>query len=92
MAIERFGDFELDQGAAQLRLRGRELPLQPRIFDLLVYLVRNRERVVDKDELLAAVWPGMVVTDASLQRAVSLACRPRGIRALSDRHEPGTAD
>jgi len=73
MTIERFGDFELDPGAAQLRLRGREVPLQPRIFDLLVYLVRNRDRVVDKDELLAAVWPGVIVTDASLQRAVSLA-------------------
>ena len=73
MTIERFGEFELDPGAAQLRLRGREVPLQPRIFDLLVYLVRNRERVVDKDELLAAVWPGMVVTDGSLQRAASLA-------------------
>jgi DNA-binding winged helix-turn-helix (wHTH) protein len=73
MPVERFGDFELDERAAQLRLKGRELALQPRVFDLLAFLVRNRDRVVDKDELLAALWPGMIVTDASLQRAVSLA-------------------
>jgi DNA-binding winged helix-turn-helix (wHTH) protein len=69
----RFGDFELDVAARQLRLRGRELALQPRIFDLIAYLAAHRNRVVDKDELLAAVWPSMVVTDGSLQRAVSLA-------------------
>jgi DNA-binding winged helix-turn-helix (wHTH) protein len=84
MAIERFGDFELDLGGAQLRLRGREVPLQPRIFDLLAHLVRNRDRVVDKDELLAAVWPGVIVTDASLQRAVSLARAALRQGALAD--------
>ena len=38
---------------------------------MLVYLVRSRERVVSKDELLDALWPGVTVTDNSLQRAVS---------------------
>jgi DNA-binding winged helix-turn-helix (wHTH) protein/predicted negative regulator of RcsB-dependent stress response len=69
----RFGDFELDVAARQLRLRGRELALQPRIFDLIAYLAAHRDRVVDKNELLEAIWPRMVVTDGSLQRAVSLA-------------------
>lgn len=73
MAIERFAHFELDDDTRQLRLRGREIPLQPRVFDLLLFLVRNRRRVVDKEDLLSAVWPGLIVTDASLQRAVSLA-------------------
>jgi DNA-binding winged helix-turn-helix (wHTH) protein len=73
MPVERFGDFELDEEAAQLRLKGLEITLQPRVFSLLSYLVHNRDRVVDKDELLARLWPRMVVTDASLQRAVSLA-------------------
>jgi DNA-binding winged helix-turn-helix (wHTH) protein len=45
--------------------------LQPRVFDLLVYLVQNRDRVVAKNELLDAVWPRVTVTDNSLQRAVS---------------------
>src|SRR6185295_11259653 len=47
--------------------------LQPRVFDLLTFLVENCERVVTKEELLSAIWPGVVVTDASLQRAISLA-------------------
>lgn len=72
MSIDRFGDFELDRAAGELRLRGREVVLQPRVFQLLAYLVQNRDRVIDKEELLSAIWPGLVVTDASVQRAVSL--------------------
>ena len=66
-----FGAFRLDEPGRVLRLAERELPLQPRIFDLLVYLVRHRARVVSKDELLDALWPGVTVTDNSVQRAVS---------------------
>jgi DNA-binding winged helix-turn-helix (wHTH) protein len=71
--IHRFAAFELDPGQRALRLDGRELPLQPRVFDLLWYLVEHRDRVVSKEELLDALWPGLVVTESSLQRAVSLA-------------------
>jgi len=66
-----FGPFQLDEPGRVLRLAQREVPLQPRVFDLLVYLVRSRARVVSKDELLDALWPGVTVTDNSLQRAVS---------------------
>jgi DNA-binding winged helix-turn-helix (wHTH) protein len=41
--LYRFAEFELDEQQRELRLRGREIVLQPRVFDLLVYLVRNRE-------------------------------------------------
>ena len=47
--------------------------MQPRVFDLLCYLVRHRERVISKDELLDALWPGTIVVDNALQRVVSLA-------------------
>jgi DNA-binding winged helix-turn-helix (wHTH) protein len=67
-----FGRFELDEGARALRLDGIEQPLQPLVFDLLVYLVTHRARVVSKDELLEKVWSGVAVTEGSLQRAVSL--------------------
>jgi DNA-binding winged helix-turn-helix (wHTH) protein len=66
-----FGPFRLDEPARVLRLHEREVALQPRAFDLLVYLVRSRDRVVSKDELLDRLWPGVTVTDNSLQRAVS---------------------
>lgn len=69
----RFGAFELDDAARELRLNGREVFMQPRVFDLLLYLVQNRARVVGKEALLQAVWPDVIVSDGSLQRAVSLA-------------------
>lgn len=67
-----FGRFVLDESTRALRLDGQDRPLQPLVFDLLVYLVLHRERVVSKDELLTKLWSGAIVTDGSLQRAVSL--------------------
>lgn len=69
----RFGACELDEARRSLTAHGREVRLQPRVFDLLCYLVRHRERVVPKDELLDTLWPGAVVVDNALQRVVSLA-------------------
>jgi DNA-binding winged helix-turn-helix (wHTH) protein len=71
--LYRFGSFELDEEARSLTLRGATQKVQPRIFDLLAYLVKNGGRVVPKDELMDALWPNLTVTEASLQRAVSLA-------------------
>ena len=73
MSTIRFADFEINKSSRELRLRNRELALQPRVFDLLCYLIKHRDRVVSKDELLEALWPGVIVTDGSLQRAISLA-------------------
>src|SRR6185312_1784246 len=67
----QFGPFVVDEPARALRLKKRDVALQPRVFDLLVYLIRNRERVVGKEELLDTLWPGVTVTDNSLQRAIS---------------------
>lgn len=70
-----FGPFELDEDARSLTLRGAPQEVQPLVFDLLAYFVRNAGRVVPKDELMDALWPDLNVTEASLQRAVSLARR-----------------
>ena len=70
-----FGPFELNEEARSLSLRGTTQELQPRVFDLLVYFVRHAGRVIPKDELMDALWPDVTVTEASLQRAVSLARR-----------------
>jgi DNA-binding winged helix-turn-helix (wHTH) protein len=70
-----FGPFTLDEDARSLTLRGQPQEVQPLVFDLLAYLVRNAGRVVPKDELMDALWPDLTVTEASLQRAVSLARR-----------------
>jgi DNA-binding winged helix-turn-helix (wHTH) protein len=73
VTIRSFGEFEMDVGARQLRLHGKEIVLQPRVFDLLAYLIDHRDRVVDKEELFSTLWSGVIVTESSLQRAISLA-------------------
>jgi DNA-binding winged helix-turn-helix (wHTH) protein len=69
----RFDEFELDPSARELRRAGVRVPLQPKAFDLLTYLARNRDRVVSRRELLEAVWPGVHVTGASVGRALKSA-------------------
>jgi DNA-binding winged helix-turn-helix (wHTH) protein len=61
-----FGDCALDTGRRELR-RGSELiSIGPQVFDILVYLVENRERVVTKDDLLDAVWAKRIVSESTL--------------------------
>jgi adenylate cyclase len=55
-----FEDYTLDSRRRELR-RGAELvPITPQVFDLLDYLIQNRERVVSKDDLISAVWNGRI--------------------------------
>jgi DNA-binding winged helix-turn-helix (wHTH) protein/tetratricopeptide (TPR) repeat protein len=65
-----FGDFVLDPAGRELKKDGQVVDIEPRAFDVLVFLVNNRDRAVNKDELQDAVWPGMIVTETALTRAV----------------------
>ena len=47
--------------------------MQPQVFDLLVYLVQNRDRVVSKDDLIALVWGGRIVSDSTLTSRINAA-------------------
>jgi TolB-like protein/DNA-binding winged helix-turn-helix (wHTH) protein len=67
----RFEEFDLDVGRRTLHRAGRRLDLRPRSFDVLVYLAEAAGRPVGKDEILAAVWPDVVVGEESLTRCVS---------------------
>jgi TolB-like protein/DNA-binding winged helix-turn-helix (wHTH) protein len=69
-AAFRFEGFTLDLGRASVRRGGEELELRPKSFDVLRYLVENAGRVVSKDEIFAAVWPGISVTDDSLVQCI----------------------
>jgi TolB-like protein/Tfp pilus assembly protein PilF len=61
-----FDDYALDIDRRELT-RGLELiSIGPQVFDLLVYLMQNRERVVSKDDLLEAVWGGRIVSESTL--------------------------
>ncbi|MDH4563882.1 winged helix-turn-helix domain-containing tetratricopeptide repeat protein [Pseudomonas sp. BN411] len=61
-----FGDYVLDQGRRELTLRGQVVAVGPQVFDLLMHLVRNRDRVVSKDDLLQAVWSGRIVSESTI--------------------------
>src|SRR5215468_7017644 len=68
-----FEDFALDTNCREL-LRGADaVPVEPQVFDLLVYLILNRERVVSRDELLASVWEGRLVSESALNTRIHLA-------------------
>lgn len=67
----RFGDFRLDPAGLSLTGPTGERPLRPKAFDVLLYLVRHRDRVVSKDELMQAVWPNVFVTENSLVQCIS---------------------
>lgn len=70
-----FGSFLLSPSRFELCHQGRPLKLEPRVLELLVYLVRHRQRVVSKDELVAQVWQVEYASDAVLTRAVAQARR-----------------
>jgi DNA-binding winged helix-turn-helix (wHTH) protein/tetratricopeptide (TPR) repeat protein len=64
--IYAFGDYELDTRVYELRHAGNPRPVEPQVFDVLAYLVRNRDRVVSKEELLEKLWPDRFVSEATL--------------------------
>jgi DNA-binding winged helix-turn-helix (wHTH) protein len=67
-----FEDFVLDPARREFTERGAEVILEPQVFDLLVYLVRERTHVVDKDELIRHVWEGRIVSDSTIESRLSL--------------------
>ena len=73
-----FDDFRLDAGKRVLLCRGEPLPLRPRVFDTLLYFVRNCGRVIDKDELMRAIWPDSFVEENNLSQNVSTLRRVLG--------------
>jgi DNA-binding winged helix-turn-helix (wHTH) protein/RecA/RadA recombinase len=76
--VHAFEDCELDAGAFLLRRSGAELKLEPKVFDVLAYLLKHRERVVTKSELLDALWPGEALSESVLPRAIAAARRAVG--------------
>jgi DNA-binding winged helix-turn-helix (wHTH) protein/predicted ATPase len=65
-----FGPFVLDRANARLLRDGRDVALTPKSFDVLCYLAERADQLVKKEELLSAVWPDVVVGDASIKGCV----------------------
>ena len=69
-ALRVFGPFTLDVVRCELLQDGRAVALRPKAFDLLTFLTSRPGELLTKDQLIAAVWPGVVVTDDSLTQCV----------------------
>jgi TolB-like protein len=61
-----FSGYVLDPERRELTQRLRVVPVGPQVFDLLLHLVRNRDRVVSKDDLLQAIWSGRIVSESTI--------------------------
>jgi len=87
----RFEEFTVSTARRTVLRAGREVPLIPRYFDLLVLLIEQRQRAVERGEILDAVWRDVVVSDGALSQAVrtlrralgDTAREPRFIRTVS---------
>ena len=77
-SVIRFNDCEFDPDRRELRRNGEIVPLEPRVFALLLYLIEQRRRAVDKDEIQDSVWAGMIVSETALTRAIMKARRAVG--------------
>jgi pimeloyl-ACP methyl ester carboxylesterase/DNA-binding winged helix-turn-helix (wHTH) protein len=73
-----FGDYTLDVARRELRRGADLIAVEPQVFDLLIYLVQNRNRVVTKDDLLDTVWGGRVVSESTLTSRINAARRAVG--------------
>jgi DNA-binding winged helix-turn-helix (wHTH) protein len=81
----RFAEFTADSELFELRRDGEAVPLQPMVLRLLLFLLEHSGRALTKDEIFAAVWPGVHVGEGSLTRAMSVLRRALGDR---ERREP----
>ncbi len=90
-----FEDCALDTDRRELRRGVRLVPVEPQVFDLLQYLIWNRERVVSKDDLIASIWGGRIVSESALATRINAArsaksrvSRPVRARVREDRFTP----
>jgi TolB-like protein len=73
-----FSDHRLDTDRRELRRGSEAIAVEPQVFDLLVYLVENRDRVVSRDDLFASVWGGRIVSDSTLTSRMNAARKAVG--------------
>lgn len=68
-----FDSYVLDTDRRELRRDADPVPLQPQVFDLLAYLIEKRDRVVSKDDLLASIWQGRIVSESTVTSRINAA-------------------
>ena len=80
-----FEDFVIDSDRRELTRSAEPIAVGPQVFDLLLHLLRNREHVVSKDELLDAVWAGRIVSESTLTSHINAARKAIGDSGQSQR-------
>ncbi|WP_282608811.1 tetratricopeptide repeat protein [Pelagibius sp. Alg239-R121] len=76
--VIRFGSYELDSALFELRESGKRVAVEPQVFNLLVYLAKNNDRTVTKDEVFAEIWDNRIVSDAALSSQIKAARKAIG--------------
>ena len=66
-----FGNFRVEVSRRRLLRRGEAVPLTPKLFDTLLHLVQNNDRVCEKEELMQALWPDTAVEENNLNQTIS---------------------
>ncbi len=69
----RIANFEIDTSLFKITNKGKEVAVEPKVFDLIVYLINQRHRVISRDELFAEIWAGRDVSDTTLSNHVKSA-------------------
>jgi len=69
--LYRFADFVLDTDRRELRRGPLLVAMAPQVFDLLDYLIKNRNRVVSKDDLISAIWDGRIVSESAMSTRIN---------------------
>ena len=88
MVLVLDGTIELDEQLFEVRRDGAAVPLEPQAFDVLVYLVRHRDRVVPKEELMDSVWGGRFVSETAVTSRIKQVRRAVGDDGHAQRIDP----
>ena len=68
-----FENFALDSDRREMRSGATVVSMEPQVFDLLVHLIRRREHVVSRDELIESIWGGRIVSESALSTRINAA-------------------
>ena len=69
----QFENFTLDAARRELRMDGAEVAVEPQVFDLLELLIRRRDEVVSRDELIEQIWKGRIVSESAMASRINAA-------------------
>jgi DNA-binding winged helix-turn-helix (wHTH) protein len=78
LQIYEFDGFRVENGKRQLFHDGSPIPLTPKVFDTLLYLIQHKGEVVTKEDLMGAIWPGRIVEENNLSQNISTLRRVLG--------------